>query len=681
VRRSSSQARSVGSQIRLLVGLLVVLIPLGAAITLVELSTQATTVRGLTLAVGPALESNTAVLLEMTRARTVLVDSSLRHVDRGAAQQTHRGAVDRMLDTTAAATQRPEISPTDRQDYGSLTTRLAEAVDGWFTAAAEVVDTPPGKPAATGPATTAWIEFSAANTALGDRLREAHTTERAASRTAITTQTVITLTVTAITVSTLLLGGLGLRRSVVRPLVHLGVAVRRRTQGDERAVGDTGSGALEVRELAKEFNALGRANAAFAAVQREELRMRQLVLEVARGVRDADDVPAALAGVCRHLGAGLEADRALLYTVDDDSGAVLERSQWHRDALPDLPPLPHSLARQVRAVAEQLQTEGGSFALGDVFDPEWAADPRLMGFRRATGARSLVLAPLGSSQHGVGVLALLAVDGPRWWQRHETSVIEQCAAIAGQAVAQLRLAELREEQVRRLTELDHQKTDFMATVSHELRTPLTSINGYLELLEDGDFGPLSTEQRMALGIVERNATRLRGLIEDLLVLNRIESAGLQAAVERVPVDELVTCVVETLEPAAASAKIDIVAHEVPPELMVQVDRPQCERALINLGANAVKFTPPGGTVTIAVQPDPAGVRISIEDTGIGIPAEDLARISERFFRAGNATAAAIPGTGLGLAIVRSIIEGHGGQVGIESVEGRGTTVTVTLPAD
>jgi signal transduction histidine kinase/HAMP domain-containing protein len=679
VSHLTRRARSAGSQIRLLVGLLVVLVPLGAAITLVELSAQATTVRGLTLAVGPALESNTAVLLEMTRARSVLVDSSVRSSERGAALQRHRAAVDALLDTTAAATRRPEIGWADQEAYRSLTTRLHRSVERWFAAAAGAIEAPPGEILASSAVAAAWADFAAANSAVGDRLREARTADRAASRTAITTLSAITLTVTAITVTALLVAGLMLRRWVVRPLARLGVVVRRRTRGDEQAVADTDTGALEVRELAKEFNALGRANAAFAAVQREELRMRQLVLEVARGVRDAGDVPAALDGVCRDLGAGLAADRALLYTADDDSGAVLERSQWHRESLPDLPPVPHSLAKQVRTVAEQLQVDGGAFVIDDVFDSEWAQDPRLLGFRRATGARSLVLAPLGSSQHGVGVLALLSLDGPRWWQRHETSVIEQCAALAGQAVEQLRLAELREEQVRRLTELDHQKTDFMATVSHELRTPLTSINGYLELLHDGDFGPLGEEQRMALGIVERNATRLRGLIEDLLVLNRIESAGLQATLERVPVGELVECVVETLEPTSATAQVGIVAHDVPPELVVHVDRTQCERALINLGANAVKFTPPGGTVTIAAQRDADAARITINDTGIGIPAHDLTRISERFFRAGNARSAAIPGTGLGLAIVRSIIEGHGGHVGIESVEGAGTTVTVTLP--
>jgi signal transduction histidine kinase len=180
--------------------------------------------------------------------------------------------------------------------------------------------------------------------------------------------------------------------------------------------------------------------------------------------------------------------------------------------------------------------------------------------------------------------------------------------------------------------------------------------------------------------VRRNATRLRGLIEDLLVLNKIESTGLQATLDDVRVGDLVRCVVETMQPAAAASRVSLVVPPVPEDLAVKVDRAQVERALINLGSNAVKFTPSGGRVTIDAALVDGEVRISIADTGIGIPQADLARLAERFFRAGNATAAAIPGTGLGLAIVRTIVEGHGGRLGVESVEGEGTTMMVTLPA-
>ena len=238
---------------------------------------------------------------------------------------------------------------------------------------------------------------------------------------------------------------------------------------------------------------------------------------------------------------------------------------------------------------------------------------------------------------------------------------------------------MREAQVEQLTALDRQKTDFMATISHELRTPLTSINGYLELLEDGDYGELSDPQRSALDIIGRNANRLRGLIEDLLVLNKIEATGLHSATEDVPVDELVAGVAELLRPVADAAGVTLVIEPIDPELVIRVDRGQLERSLINLGSNAVKFTRPGGQATIGAAEVDGRAVITVTDTGIGIPAGDLPQLFGRFFRASNATAAAIPGTGLGLAIVRAIVEGHGGELQVDSVEGRGTTMRVDLP--
>ena len=123
--------------------------------------------------------------------------------------------------------------------------------------------------------------------------------------------------------------------------------------------------------------------------------------------------------------------------------------------------------------------------------------------------------------------------------------------------------------MRRLTELDRQKTDFMATVSHELRTPLTSISGYLELLVDGDFGDVTDGQHVALDIIGRNATRLRGLIEDLLVLNQIEISGLQAVSEDVAVRDLLRTVTETMKPVAANGGVQLGLRRLPDDLVVR----------------------------------------------------------------------------------------------------------------
>jgi signal transduction histidine kinase/HAMP domain-containing protein len=669
--------------VRTLVILLVALIPLGTLASLYMIHQQGQLVRTLTLSLGPAVEANSEVLLEMTRARGTWFEGQSNGAAEAtrAALEAHRSTVEVELDTLLAATRSPDLSPTDRAAYAVLTQRQRQAVEAWFAAALRTAPTDvDGARLGNRSIDAAWGDFHAASSGLDDRLLGQRSAGRAQSRAALTTLGFVVFGVASASICMLLLAAYRMRRSIVRPLERLSEVVRRRVSGDVSTFADTEHGAAEVRTLARDFNTLTRENARFVAQQGDELRTRQVVLEVARRVRSAEDVPDALDGVCASLGAGLGADRVLLYTFEEGLG-VRERSQWHTDSLPDLPPLPASLAGHIPGVeAELRELGGGAVVLPDVFDPDWADDQRVLAFHRATGARSLVIVAVGTADQGLGLLAVLTVDQPRWWRQSEVHVTEQSAVMAARAIVQLRLAEMREEQVQRLTELDHQKTDFMATVSHELRTPLTSISGYLELLEDGDFGELTEGQVHALGVVRRNASRLRGLIEDLLVLNKIESTGLQAALDDVRVTDLVHCVVETMEPVAVASQVTLVAPPVPDGMVVKVDRAQVERALINLGSNAVKFTPSGGTVTIEAAAVEDQVRISISDTGIGIPEADLARLAERFFRAGNATAAAIPGTGLGLAIVRTIIEGHGGRLDVASVEGEGTTMTVTLPA-
>ncbi len=319
------------------------------------------------------------------------------------------------------------------------------------------------------------------------------------------------------------------------------------------------------------------------------------------------------------------------------------------------------------------------FVLSDFLHPEVQVQKRAERFYRATAAKSLLMVPIGIGEQGLGVLSLMTVDSPRRWRRYEIQTVQQCAGYVAQSVVDLRLRQMRDTQVDQLTALDRQKTDFMATISHELRTPLTSINGYLELLEDGDYGDLSDAQRGALDIIGRNANRLRGLIEDLLVLNKIEATGLQSATEDVAVDDLVEGVAELLRPVADAAGVTLVVEPIDPELVIRVDRGQLERSLINLGSNAVKFTRAGGQATIGAAEVDGRAVITVTDTGIGIPAEDLPLLFGRFFRASNATAAAIPGTGLGLAIVRAIVEGHGGELRLDSVEGEGTVIRVDLP--
>ncbi|NUO35361.1 MAG: GAF domain-containing protein [Dermatophilaceae bacterium] len=681
--------RSVGSQIRVLIGILVLLVPLSAVVSVATIHSQSAAVRALTLALGPASEANNAVLLDMTRAEGAWREAVLggpAPVDPLSLQPR----IEEQLGRVEQGTQSTELTAPDRARFATLLAAERAAVNEWFTAArASLAAAPTGPTGPAGPAPvalalrgrveTAYAAFGKASGTLGDTIRAHRNAARADSREATGITSAVIIVAAALVLVVLVAAGFGMDRAVGRPLARLREVVRRQAEEDVIAMANQEEGALEVRMLARDFNDLTRANARLVDQQAAVLEMQELVLDVGRGARGAADVREALQRVTSKLGAGLGADRVLLYTLADDEQSVADRLQWHTDELPDLPPLPRSLAQQVGAVNDELRRDAGFFDLGDLLAHQAYADERVRAFHRATGALSLLMLPVGTGGRGLGILAVLMVNAPRRWHRHEIQAAQQCAAIAAQSIVSLRLSQMQDEQVRRLTELDRQKTDFMATVSHELRTPLTSISGYLELLVDGDFGEVTDGQHVALDIIGRNATRLRGLIEDLLVLNKIEISGLQAIAEEVAVRDLLRSVTETMEPVAAASGVRLICPEVPDDLVVKVDRGQVERALINLGSNAVKFTPEGGEVVLTAERSGGSTIISVHDTGIGIPAGDLARLSERFFRAGNATAAAIPGTGLGLAIVRAIVEGHGGELVIASVEGEGSTMQVVLP--
>jgi signal transduction histidine kinase len=231
------------------------------------------------------------------------------------------------------------------------------------------------------------------------------------------------------------------------------------------------------------------------------------------------------------------------------------------------------------------------------------------------------------------------------------------------------------EQNERLRELDKLKDEFVSLVSHELRTPLTSIRGYVELMLAEE---LNDDQRRFLGIVDRNSERLLDLVSDLLFLAQIEAGKLAIEVGSLDMEKVVE---ECVEASAAVAEARRVELEVTIDRLPKIegDRTRLHQVLDNLLSNALKFTPSGGRVDVRLRRDGDAAVLEVADTGLGIPAEEQARLFERFFRSSSATENAIPGTGLGLTITKAIVERHGGRIEIESAESTGTTVRVRLP--
>ena len=244
------------------------------------------------------------------------------------------------------------------------------------------------------------------------------------------------------------------------------------------------------------------------------------------------------------------------------------------------------------------------------------------------------------------------------------------------------VAESAREQVtaqnEQLLELDKMKDEFVALISHELRTPLTSIRGYVELLrEDLPNAPLEQQEKF-LAIVERNADRLLGLVNDLLLMAQIEVGKLdlnRAETDLVAVAE--ECVAAA-RPVAQERQIEVTI-DAQARPLLSADRPRLAQVLDNLLANALKFTPPGGRVEIRVRTDEDTALLEMRDTGVGIAADDLQHLFSSFFRTSTASAAAVPGTGLGLTISKGIVEAHDGMISAESEEGHGSTFRIELP--
>jgi signal transduction histidine kinase len=226
--------------------------------------------------------------------------------------------------------------------------------------------------------------------------------------------------------------------------------------------------------------------------------------------------------------------------------------------------------------------------------------------------------------------------------------------------------------------LERLRDAFVAAVSHELRTPLTSMSGFLELLADEEHA-LGPAGRKYVDVIRRSSSRLRGAVEDLLLVAEIEAERLELRREPTDLAELATATVEAARPAAADHGIELLL-DVEGRLPLEADAARLRQVLDNLVSNALKFTPEGGSVTLSAHNGDGPLRVEVTDTGIGIPQEEMGQLFSRFYRASTAKRRAIPGTGVGLVIARAIVEAHGGTISLESTEGAGTRVTVTLPA-
>jgi signal transduction histidine kinase len=227
-----------------------------------------------------------------------------------------------------------------------------------------------------------------------------------------------------------------------------------------------------------------------------------------------------------------------------------------------------------------------------------------------------------------------------------------------------------------LEKLDRTKTEFLSIVSHEFRTALTGIQGFSELIRDG--GLEADEVRAYGGYIFNDADRVNRLIGDMLDLDRMESGRMSIRLTDVDINEVVSDVMARA--ASSSAVVVEFKADLDPRLpIVSGDRDRLVQVLSNLANNAVKYSPDGGLVTLSTRSEGAFALVSVTDTGLGIPPDEIGHVFERFRRVRSGAAQSIPGTGLGLTIVKQIVEMHGGKIWLESAVGHGSAFYFTIP--
>lgn len=248
----------------------------------------------------------------------------------------------------------------------------------------------------------------------------------------------------------------------------------------------------------------------------------------------------------------------------------------------------------------------------------------------------------------------------------------------------VRLRELTdklEKANQELKKLDEMKSEFVSRASHELRTPLTVMKSEVELILEGKVGKINKHQVKCLSMIKENTNRLIKIVQNLLDLSRIESGKIEMRMEKLEVPGLIDFILGLFK-VEADKKSLRVKSEVPGDLpYVYADYEKIEAIMINLVGNAIKFTPEGGEISISTGIPNKGneVTISVRDSGIGIPKDQLERVFEKFYQAENNLGLPSGGTGLGLAITKGLVEAHQGKIWAESEVGKGSVFTFSLP--
>jgi len=336
------------------------------------------------------------------------------------------------------------------------------------------------------------------------------------------------------------------------------------------------------------------------------------------------------------------------------------------------------LSREIAVCAHTILGNDLFIVADALQDPRFSDNPLVA----STKLRFYAGAPLTTTDgHNLGTLCVMD-HHPRTLDDAQKSALR---ALARQAVAQLDLRKQMAERARAeealrdsesrialiLDEVEQMKRDFVASVSHELRTPLTSIRGSLGLLASGVVGELNEEATRVVGVAERNSIRLMGLINDILDFEKLDNGRVELDIRPVALRPILEKAVDMIRSVAARDRIRIEVQAT--DARVLGDDARLAQVVVNLLSNAVKYSHRGGVVTLSVRWGSTWTEVRVKDRGGGIPAEAQRKLFQRFSQIDASDSRPKPGTGLGLAICTAIVEQHGGEIGVESALGEGST--------
>ena len=374
-----------------------------------------------------------------------------------------------------------------------------------------------------------------------------------------------------------------------------------------------------------------------------------------------------------------EVDRAYFVTVEESKGT------WSIAQNVSLSTTPSST--DLQGTLDQVSVEYSAMARGEpfvIFDA--ARDPRLSSSREvytSRGATSVLLVPVMVGERFYGVLGLENCHQKRIWSLEEIQLVE---GITNQLGLGLENAHLFRETRRhaddvtaalnQLERMDQVKDEFIQNVSHELRSPLALIRGYAEMLESGELGEIQPEQQKPIAVIARRARMLADLVHDITMV--LEAEVKPPEPEPVSLGEMIEAALQDFKVTARQKELRLESKVEPGLPRVLTSPNYLRRVLDNLIGNAIKFTPPGGTISVHTWAADGQIVLEVSDTGIGIPPEKIDHVFERFYQADGSARRRYGGVGLGLALVKEIVEAYGGTVSVESQVGEGTTFTVTL---